>query len=987
MAQNDPVLATKSASKSTMNSPTPTDAAPAPATATATASAAQHKLLNIQQPNPTDPASSATPTIVTADLGEHLEPDPEDLEADFEVGEFNEPGALSPFLDPTTASSAFNGGSRSQSAHRDYDTTDSGLEQPAIGRSRSNMSFQALNDSVDRIVKDIRVKFQQLGGGGNHRDRVIPDRLSQIYYSVFKAPPDIVTAIATTTKGPLSQAHFDSIVDSVVDAMEAGIPPQLISQGSSGSYFMYDTTGKVVGVFKPKDEEPYGPLSPKWTKWLHRNLFPCFFGRPCLVPNNGYIGEAGASVLDRQLQSHIVPFTDVVYLSSPAFYYRFFDRRRHYVGGKPLPNKVGSFQVFLHGYQQADVFLKKHPLPDTQPRRGSWTPPYGAIGSTTPVDSTSSTSIEPVFEWTEEVIQQFREELEKLVILDYIMRNTDRGLDNWMIRVEWEAVPVTTTTGGTPQFRKVPRIKIGAIDSGLAFPWKHPDEWRSYPFGWLFLPVSVIGQPFSEKTRNHFLPLLCSSDWWEQTSIAFRQLFSQDSEFNERLYKKQLAVIKGQAFNVVETLKCAEQGPLELVRRTRVMVWDDQMDVPVHVPYPVTSMEVPKWRGQGGPNGDGTDGEGDSSFPNSFRDTDDIEVVLGSYQDTPGAEAVGGISKIATQAKAPRNKSADARLMAPPPSRSSKKRAAATHKSHHHSHDSSQSLEARYHALESLENLKRPGSRSRSRGRNVNVNGNGKVNNVNGVNGNGVNGNGVNGNGNGNGGGVNGRGRGAPHTRLRSTNLFDELISTASDHNERTTGRVKEAEEVGGNGDGDGGVGVGVGVGGQQQQQQQQVKGKGGQIDYQIDHQIEEEPEDTQEPTETDCLLPKPINGLMTNSNLKSTLTLNLNSAAKPKKSLTAAATPTGGPPLKATDPKATDPKAQEQNAQEQNAQEQNATGQTGQQTSTTDLPTDTSSVQSLQLVNNVGFSVVEGDNHATRRVIVERLQTVTSKPPVFTWC
>jgi len=26
-----------------------------------------------------------------------------------------------------------------------------------------------------------------------------------------------------------------------------------------------------------------------------------------------------------------------------------------------------------------------------------------------------------------------------------------------------------------------PHIHIGAIDNSLAFPWKHPDEWRSFP--------------------------------------------------------------------------------------------------------------------------------------------------------------------------------------------------------------------------------------------------------------------------------------------------------------------------------------------------------------------------------------------------------------------------------------------------------------------------------------------------------------------------
>jgi hypothetical protein len=35
---------------------------------------------------------------------------------------------------------------------------------------------------------------------------------------------------------------------------------------------------------------------------------------------------------------------------------------------------------------------------------------------------------------------------------------------------------------------------LAAIDNSLSFPWKHPDGlWRSYPYGWLWLPVSLIG--------------------------------------------------------------------------------------------------------------------------------------------------------------------------------------------------------------------------------------------------------------------------------------------------------------------------------------------------------------------------------------------------------------------------------------------------------------------------------------------------------------
>ena len=51
------------------------------------------------------------------------------------------------------------------------------------------------------------------------------------------------------------------------------------SQGSSGSYFCRDRFGKIVGVFKPKNEEPYGNLNPKWAKWFQRKCLPCCFGR------------------------------------------------------------------------------------------------------------------------------------------------------------------------------------------------------------------------------------------------------------------------------------------------------------------------------------------------------------------------------------------------------------------------------------------------------------------------------------------------------------------------------------------------------------------------------------------------------------------------------------------------------------------------------------------------------------------------------------
>jgi phosphatidylinositol 4-kinase type 2 len=260
-----------------------------------------------------------------------------------------------------------------------------------------------------------------------------------------------------------------------------------------------------------------------------------------LIPNLSYVSEAAAYVLDCQLRTHMVPYTDVVYLSSKSFHYPFWDRRNFYRKKKPLPAKPGSFQVFLKGFKDANVFLREHPWPDqylsgfrtNDPHRKSkrrWVdncrpssaPTMDGVESDDETDQREAPAVGPGnFAWTELLKQSFREELEKLVILDYIMRNTDRGLDNWMIKVDWETQQVAIVSDpvqlnmesaseedgprpvdlsqrqpsearasypyktqkpmnavSPPANAGGPSMTIGAIDNSLSWPWKHPDAWR-----------------------------------------------------------------------------------------------------------------------------------------------------------------------------------------------------------------------------------------------------------------------------------------------------------------------------------------------------------------------------------------------------------------------------------------------------------------------------------------------------------------------------
>ncbi|VDK68961.1 unnamed protein product, partial [Anisakis simplex] len=102
----------------------------------------------------------------------------------------------------------------------------------------------------------------------------------------FSASDDEDAARMFTQKyGSFGNGEFARVLTEAETAIRRGIFPERIKQGSSGSYFVKNIKGENIGVFKPKNEEPYGQLNPKWVKWIHRIFFPCCFGRSCLLPN------------------------------------------------------------------------------------------------------------------------------------------------------------------------------------------------------------------------------------------------------------------------------------------------------------------------------------------------------------------------------------------------------------------------------------------------------------------------------------------------------------------------------------------------------------------------------------------------------------------------------------------------------------------------------------------------------------------------------
>lgn len=347
--------------------------------------------------------------------------------------------------------------------------------------------------------------------------------------------------------------EFTEVIRQVEAAIDAGVNPTRIYQGSSGSYFVKNVEGKIIGVFKPKDEEPYGRLNPKWTKWLHRMCCPCCFGRSCLIPNQGYMSEAGASLVDRKLGLDVVPNTKVVKLSSETFNYLRIDVEKskakkivneHFpkVGRKfnrlGLPPKMGSFQLFVSGFKDADFHLRRF--------------------ESEPLDK--------------ETGKEFQLMFEKLVALDYIIRNTDRGNDNWLIKYTKQKLLQKPTEEGEEPIYEVEtptEISVAAIDNGLAFPIKHPDSWRAYPYHWAWLPYAK--HPFSPETRDLILEKLADMNFVQDLCDDMYNLYKTDKGFDRHMFEKQMSVMRGQILNLSQALKDGK-SPLQLVQMPNVFV-------------------------------------------------------------------------------------------------------------------------------------------------------------------------------------------------------------------------------------------------------------------------------------------------------------------------------------------------------------------------------------------------------------------------------
>ena len=98
-------------------------------------------------------------------------------------------------------------------------------------------------------------------------------------------------------------------------------------------------------------------------------------------------------------------------------------------------------------------------------------------------------------------------------------------------------------------------VHIAAIDNGLAFPFKHPDEWRGLSIS---LGLGYVKRKFHflRKSKLLFSPLLSDMNFVQnELCDDIQRLFLQDKHSDRRLVEQQLSVMRGQILNLVQAMR------------------------------------------------------------------------------------------------------------------------------------------------------------------------------------------------------------------------------------------------------------------------------------------------------------------------------------------------------------------------------------------------------------------------------------------------
>ena len=279
---------------------------------------------------------------------------------------------------------------------------------------------------------------------------------------------------------------LQKIMEEIMHGFMQGLIPQLIQDGTSGTYKMRNVDKEVVGIFKPFDEEPFAPNNQKG----YVNQFGSETFRKGILSGEGAIREFAAFALDEKGLFDVPP-TTFVEVMHPSF--NKVNMEMLQMNSVTVNEMKGSI---VHNFLMENIVQKTNSSISTNSTQYNSlvddnldyamgnskynfiTKKYGSLQKfikCTDVAANFSFSLYTV------------EEAQKIGVLDLRILNCDRNDENVLV------IKKKHKTTGKPFYKLVP------IDHSLSF----PDCLKIYDYELCWMGWDQAQQPFTDKLKAY----------------------------------------------------------------------------------------------------------------------------------------------------------------------------------------------------------------------------------------------------------------------------------------------------------------------------------------------------------------------------------------------------------------------------------------------------------------------------------------------------
>lgn len=271
----------------------------------------------------------------------------------------------------------------------------------------------------------------------------------------------------------LTPKPLKRLVQQARRGLALGLKPDLVLDGSGGTYFLHDARKVRVAVFKPSDEEPYAENNPRgYVPQGRVSDFDCSLEGPesmsmraGIKPGEACLREVAAYLLDHDSFAD-VPMTSLAEARHPAFH----------CNGSMLNLNQGGASVGSHSL--TNLTSSHSPSMRQPPKKIGSCQEFVHAECTMDDLSPSKINID---------------ELHKIAVLDIRLMNADRNTANLLCRRNPE----------DPD-----DIKLIPIDHGYCLRTAADVCW----FDWCWLDWPQMKQPVSAKTKEYILKLDIEAD-------------------------------------------------------------------------------------------------------------------------------------------------------------------------------------------------------------------------------------------------------------------------------------------------------------------------------------------------------------------------------------------------------------------------------------------------------------------------------------------